>query len=303
LIPFTLRQLQYFVSAAEHGGTAQAATAMNVSQPSVSMAIKQLEEALGESLFVRQHAQGLVLTPAGRAKLAEARSLLSQSKAWIASPAGMNGRDAWIDVGCFVTLGPSHLPAIIRCFRQHNPGVQVRLREANVEQLHHLIDNGSIEVALTYDLGLGRSGNMEVVGYLKPHALVGSDHPLATRRSVSLKEIAENPLILIGLPHSREYFLGLFRSAGITPNVAMETQSLEMVRGMVANGHGVSVLVTKPSPQVSYDGRPLVSLEISETVPPQKVVVITPRHFPVTWMAEAFIQSIRQHFSIASAGG
>jgi DNA-binding transcriptional LysR family regulator len=63
LIPFTLRQLQYFVSAAEHGGTAQAATAMNVSQPSVSMAIKQLEEALGESLFVRQHAQGLVLSP------------------------------------------------------------------------------------------------------------------------------------------------------------------------------------------------------------------------------------------------
>jgi DNA-binding transcriptional LysR family regulator len=71
---------------------------------------------------------------------------------------------------------------------------------------------------------------------------------------------------------------------------------------MVANGHGVSVLVTKPSPQVSYDGRPLVSLEISETVPPQKVVVITPRHFSVTWMAEAFIQSIRQHFSTAPEG-
>ncbi|MBM1175270.1 LysR family transcriptional regulator [Microvirga arabica] len=300
MIPFTLRQLQYFVSAVEHGGTAQAAHALNVSQPSVSMAIKQLEETLGEVLFVRHHAKGLVLTPAGKSKLAEARSLLSQSKAWIASPNGMNGRDAWIDVGCLITLGPSHVPAIIRRFRQHNPGVQVRLHEANVEQLHHLIDNGSIEVALTYDLDLGRSGNMEVVGHLKPYALVSSDHPWATRRTVSLREIAENPLILINLPYSREYFLSLFRLVGVTPIIAMETQSLEMVRGMVANGHGISVLVTNPYPQVSYDGRPLVSLEIAEMVPPQKVVVITPRQFPVTWMAEAFIQSIREHFSFKS---
>jgi DNA-binding transcriptional LysR family regulator len=297
LIQITLRQLTYFVAAAEHGGTAQAAHALNVSQPAVSIAIRQLEEALGQALFVRRHAQGLVLTPVGRTKLSEARALLAQTSAWAASPQGGNGRETWLDVGCFVTLGPSHMPAIIRRFRQKNPGVQVRLREADLEELHHFVENGSIEVALMYDLDLGRRGNLETVGELRPHAVVDADHPLAGRGSVSLRELAEHPLILISLPHSREYFLSLFRMAGVTPSIAMETQSLEMVRGMVANGHGVSLLVTRPHLRISYDARSLVTLEINDSVPPQKVVIATPRLFPVTWMAEAFIQCIREHFS------
>jgi DNA-binding transcriptional LysR family regulator len=297
LIPVTIRQLTYFVAVAEHGGTAQAAQALNVSQPAISLAIKQLEETLGQSLFVRRHAHGLILTALGRQKLSEARFLLTQTNAWATSPEG--GRhEGWVDIGCFVTLGPSHMPSIIRRFRQELPGIHVRLREANIEQLHDLLETGSVEVALMYDLNLARGVNLEAVGELRPHVLVSADHHLATRARVSLREIAEHPFILINLPHSREYFLSLFRLVGITPSVVMETQSLEMVRGMVANGQGVSLLVTRPHSEMSYDGRRLVSLEIEEAVPAQKVVIATSRQYPMTWMAHAFVRHVREHFSL-----
>lgn len=296
MIPLTLRQLTYFVAVAEHGGTSQAAEILNVSQPAVSLAIKQLEETLGQALFVRRHAQGLTLTAFGRQKLSEARFLLAQANAWVASPDGSR-HHGWIDVGCFVTLGPHHMPSIIRRFGQEHPGIHVRLHEADIQQLHDLVENGSIEVALMYDLNLARSARLETVGELRPHVLVGADHPLAGREQVSLRDIAEQPFILINLPHSRDYFLSLFRLAGVTPSVIMETQSLEMVRGMVANGHGVSLLVTKPHAGTSYDGRRLVTLELTDPVPPQKVVIATSPNYPLTWMAQSFVRHVREHFA------
>lgn len=293
----TLRHLSYFVAAAEHQGTAQAARALNVSQPSISVAIKQLEELVGQPLFVRRHAQGLTLTQAGLGKLAEARSIISQVGAWVASPVGSTGQEAWIEVGCLTTLGPVHLPPIIRQFHQLYPGVRVRLREGDLEELHRLIDNGLIEVALMYNLDLGRSGNFETLVEIKPHILVGAEHPFYRRQSVALSEVVEHPLILISLPHSRDYFLNIFRQARLMPKIAMEVQTIEMLRGLVANGQGIAMVTTRSKSDVSGDGLPLAIVEITEEIPRQQVVIVTPRQFPLTWMATAFIETVRRYFS------
>ena len=78
---FTLRQIEYFVAVGELGSIALASERLHISSPSISTAISQLETTLGLQLFIRQHAQGLALTPAGRRVLAEAKTLLAQAQA------------------------------------------------------------------------------------------------------------------------------------------------------------------------------------------------------------------------------
>ena len=81
MINISLRQLEYFVAAAQHGGAARAAHALNVSQPSISKAIADLEVLWNEVLFVRRHARGLELTAAGRVRQREAQMLLEKARA------------------------------------------------------------------------------------------------------------------------------------------------------------------------------------------------------------------------------
>ena len=79
MMRFTLRHLEYFVAAGETGSVTLASERINISQPSISTAISHLETELGVQLFVRHHAQGLSLTPAGHRLLREAKGLLDQA--------------------------------------------------------------------------------------------------------------------------------------------------------------------------------------------------------------------------------
>ena len=82
--------------------------------------------------------------------------------------------------------------------------------------------------------------------------------------------------MLINLPHSREYFLSLFRSAGVTPRIVCESTSLETVRGLVANGLGVSLLTTRPVNDRSQDGKRLACRRLRGRLAVQSVVLAYP---------------------------
>ncbi|MDX1575667.1 MAG: LysR family transcriptional regulator, partial [Kiloniellales bacterium] len=77
---YTLKQLRYFAAAGETGSVTKAAALVHVSQPSISAAIAHLEQVFGLQLFIRHHAHGLSLTPAGRRLLGEAKRLLDQAE-------------------------------------------------------------------------------------------------------------------------------------------------------------------------------------------------------------------------------
>ena len=82
--------------------------------------------------------------------------------------------------------------------------------------------------------------------------------------------------MLINLPHSREYFLSLFRDAGVTPRIAHESASLEMVRSLVANGLGVSLLTTRPLRDQAYDGKRIACRRLRGQLAHQSVVLAYP---------------------------
>ena len=270
-IPFNFRQIDYLLAVAETGSTAAAARILNVSQPSISVAVAQFEDLFGAPFFLRHPGRGMQLTPFGRDRVASLRTLRSEAAA-ILSPT--RGAPLSLRLGVYSTLGPRYAPLLMRIFAQQNPGATVALVEGNIETLSAAVTSGEIDMALVYDLGLSRALNVTVLAHLPPRAVLPPDHPLAAAPAVDLRELARDPLILVGLPHSRGYVLSLFHSAGAYPRIAAETGSIEMLRALVANGHGVGVLATSLPHDHTYDGRRVVERPIAGNPTPSRAVLI-----------------------------
>ncbi|HZX82852.1 MAG TPA: LysR family transcriptional regulator [Reyranella sp.] len=296
MIHFSLRQLSYFVATAEAGSTLRAAEALHISQPAVSVAIGQLEQVFGQKLFVRRHAQGVDLTPFGRRKLAEVRHLLAHANA-VAGSGEDDELTGDLEIGVFSTLAPAYAPGLLRAFSEAYPNVRVRMREEYLDQIHRDLEDGVIELALLYELDTIGEMARTPLNALTPYALLSPEHRLAAQPFVSLEDLAVEPFVLIDLPHSRDYFLSLFRMVGVMPENVLRCTSLETLRGMVAHGLGVSVLVTRPFGDHSHDGKPLVCRPLAERVPPQRVIIGSSARAPMTRAAEAFIEVAKAYFA------
>ena len=123
---------------------------------------------------------------------------------------------------------------VLAGFAQIYPGITVSLREGDQEEMISATLAGRIELALAYSLTVPEEIESEPLIDLPPFAIVAANHPLARRKSVRLAELADEPFILLDLPHSRDYFFGLFRSAGIEPRIVFKSRSQELIRGLVA---------------------------------------------------------------------
>jgi DNA-binding transcriptional LysR family regulator len=272
----TLRQLEYFVAAGEAGSITGAAERISISPPSISMAVSSLEREFGVQLFVRHHAQGLSLTFAGRALLDQAKSLLIQAERLAASACDLSeqvrGR---LVVGCLVTLAPMILPELAHTFVQAHALIELPLVEGDQERLMHALLKADVDMAITYDLDLHPSLRFRPLVSLPPHVMVGEDHPLARRPSVTLEALQDEDFLLLDLPMSSDYFLSVFRAAGIEPRVRYRSTSLEVVRTMVANGQGYSLANAMPRSELALDGRRVVRLPLAGTHRPMTIGVLS----------------------------
>lgn len=270
---FTLKQLAYFAAAAESGTVSAAARRLHVSQPSISAAIRALETGFAVTLFQRRHAKGVALTPAGRRLYAEARSLLAHAQDFQGA-ARVEGEAVAgaLELGCFVTLAPFFLPALLQGFSRAHPAIQVRHREGDHAGLCRGLLGGAFDLALLYDLGFEDGIEAEPIASVPLRAVLPAGHKLARRRAVPLAELAPLPLVLLDLPQSADYFLALFRARGLEPNIRHRTTSFELVRGLVAGGHGYSLLNLAPAHDRTYDGGQVAVRPLDRSVPPLKIV-------------------------------
>ncbi|HUS52813.1 MAG TPA: LysR substrate-binding domain-containing protein [Thermohalobaculum sp.] len=254
---FTLRQIEYFVAVGELGSIALAAERLHISSPWISTAISQLEATFGLQLFIRQHAQGLALTPAGRRFLAEAKTLLAQAQTLHGVAGKISGevRGA-ITVGSLVTLAPVVLPKLRRSFEAAHPEAELHQFTSHQVALLEALRAARVDIALTYDLEIPQDIAFEPLAALPPVALLAPDHPLVGAE-VTLEKLADEKLILLDLPLSREYFLSLFHQAGLRPRIAERVPEMSMIRSMVANGFGYSLANMRPSSVAAPDGERL----------------------------------------------
>jgi DNA-binding transcriptional LysR family regulator len=275
---FTLRQLEYFVAVGRAGSIAAASEFVNVSSPSISAAIAQLEAEFGIQLFIRQHAQGLSLTPGGRRFFAEAKLLLDSAETLheLASDIAEKPRGP-INVGCLVTLAPIVLAALRRSFEAACPEARVSQAEASQQGLLGMLQRAEIDVAITYDLEIPQDVGFEPLAALPLYAMLSAEHRFASRTAVSVSELAEEPMVLLDLPLSREYFLSLFQTRGLRPNIAERSRDMAVVRSLVANGYGYALVNIRPLNQWSPDGNALALVRLDGGFRPMTLGLATMR--------------------------
>lgn len=288
---FTLRQIEYFVATAESGSITLASERINISQPSISTAISQLEAELGAQLFLRRHAQGLSLTPAGRELLAEAKQLLDQAQRLYhtASEATQTMRGA-LSLGCLLTFAPMVLPEVAHGFAAEYPGVRVLPGVGDHEQLLHKLEQAELDIALSYDLQIPDGFEFTPLAELPPYAVVAETDPLAGLSAVTLEELAERDFILLDLPLSRDYFMGLFARAGVTPRIAARLQQQDVIRTMVANRFGYTIANVRPRSSIALDGRNVVKLRISGDLRPMKIGLLRVARQKPTRLVATFME-------------
>jgi DNA-binding transcriptional LysR family regulator len=272
---FTLRQIHYFVTVAEVGSISRASERLNISPPSLSTAIGQLEAAFGIRLFIRQHSQGLSLTGEGRRFLNEAKQLLAQASAMHRSANEISHElRGPLSVGCHVSFSAMLLPTIRRSVEAAHRNITWSSTTGDQAALIDRLHAGEIDAALVFDLGIPRDLVFEPLSQLKTHAIMAADHPLASQASVSLEELSEQPLILLELPLQREYFLGLFEAAGCEPNVYDRVADANLLRAMVAGGHGYSLANVRPLNAAAADGRAIVMKPLSDVHAPVSIGLV-----------------------------
>lgn len=301
MIQYTFRQTTYFVTAAEHGSIAEAAQALNISQPSVSSAVAKLENLLGIQLFIRHHAQGVSLTPAGQRMVVEMRALLAHAGD-VRNSAERLGEDVAGDynVGCFLTIASFYMPGLIHSFEQAYPEAHINLNEGMQTDLVDGLESGQFELAVVYDVDLPDGLETEVLADFPPYVLLAEDHHLADRSTIRLGDMINEPMILLDMLPSSRYFTTLFIHLGFEPNIRYRSPSFETVRSMVGNGFGYSVLVTRPAGDITYDGKRIVAIPVIDDVPQGRIVLARMAGTRPTRFAQSFATVCKNHFAAAA---
>lgn len=207
----TLRQMEYVVAIARAGSLSAAALQLNVSQPSLSVALTQVETRLGERLFFRRKGTPMHVTPFGKGYLVEAEALLAMARRLDDPTTASRSANVALTFGCFVDLAPCLLVPLLGRLRSTMPDLDLRWRVADFETLAREMIGGRIDLSLTYDLGLDASFERTELGPAVPHAFVAANHPIAGASAVSLNRLAQEPLILFEEGLSIRHVLGLCR--------------------------------------------------------------------------------------------
>lgn len=262
MLAVTIRQIEYATATARFGGVTAAASALNISQPALSVALAQLETTLGQPLFLRRPGGRITQTAFGRSWLAEAQAQLD------ALTRLMSGDlpSAPVRLACFEDLAPSLLAPLLRRVASQAPGLTVEPAVLPFEAIAEGLRAGGIDLALTWDLGLDATIDRRVLRQVAPHAVTGSDHPIAQqgRRGTTLAAVSEHPLVLADQGLSLGHLRALFTARGLPFNVAHRTASLDLMRSFAANGLGVGLSYTRPAGRRSHDGAALVTVGITD---------------------------------------
>jgi DNA-binding transcriptional LysR family regulator len=291
---FTLKQLRYFTKAGELSSVTAAAQALHVSQPSISSAILHLEEVTGLQLFVRHHAQGLSLTPAGQKFMRKAQQLLADAEDLGQYAHTLTEQvSGSLKIAGFPTFSPMLMPALMRKFLQTYPQVTLECDELHQQDIISQLTNGRYELAVTYDLQLSNALEFEPIIEFPAYVVLSEHHALAKRESLSLVELAEHPMVLLDWPLSREYFFSLFLSHGVEPNFAYRANSLGMVRGLVSNGFGYSLFNSPMVNKMALDGSMLRAIPIEGKQRPLRLGVAKMSQLQLSPAALAFVEILK----------
>jgi LysR family hydrogen peroxide-inducible transcriptional activator len=236
-----LSRLEGFVAIAEHGQLGRAATALHLTQPSLTSRLQRLEAELGTPLY-RRTRQGMVLTPHGEALLPHARRALeavADGRRALSGDAPLPGRLA---LGAAPAVSTYVLPALLERLGRDYPSIALSVRTGRSEDVLEMVLAGEAQIGLVRAL---RHPAIEATPFYQEELVLACapGHPLAIDGEVRIEQLGGEELVLFDRSSSYHELTGaLFRAAGVVPRGVMELDNIDAAKQMVRRGLGVALL-------------------------------------------------------------
>ncbi|MEO5367833.1 MAG: hydrogen peroxide-inducible genes activator [Magnetococcus sp. WYHC-3] len=300
-------QLKYALAVARTRNFSQAAKLCRISQPSLSVAVKNLEEELGVSLFERIR-NDVKITPVGARILAQAQKALEEvDRIRGVAQDGSDPLTGSLRLGAILTVGPYLFPSLVPAFHQRAPAMTLMLEEGYTQVLTERLRQGELD-AIVIAMPFDEPAVKVQVLYHEPFvAAVPSGHPWCGRRDLTGAELAGERLLLLGEGNCfRDQVLEICPDGMRVENTVgrdniLEGSSLETLRHMVATGAGTTVLpltavnslICNMSACPARENHLLQYVPFSDPVPERRVALAWRTSYPNHAAIEALIQSVR----------
>lgn len=261
MLPVTFRGLEVFVAVVESGGFGAAASALGISQPSVSVHVRDLETKLGNRLFDRHPGAAPQLTDAGRAYYAYALETLERTTA-VSSDIRKAKRKLRFAAQRFVA--DQLLAKPLSEFAAQFPQIELIARSGTFEEVHASCRSGHADLGFMLSDGEVPSLATEPLGRYRLAIIASPNHPLAHASDIPVQELANHAFVVA---HSASYFgrtiASMLAAAGLSRiNIALQAQDMNMVRGMVIAGVGIACSLRRAVQDDIVEGK-LVELDVA----------------------------------------
>jgi len=287
----TIKQLRAFVTVVDSGNFAEACVLLHLSQPALSIAIKNLEQGIGGKLLIRS-TKISVLTPEGKEFYPTAKLLLND---WDNAFNDLNDlfslKRGKLEVAAMPSFGSSLLPSYIRLFRDKHPNINIKVHDVIAEDTIAMVRAGRVELAVTFDPG--ECDDLTFYPLFSDNFIVAlpEHHPLLSCKNISWQAIAQYPFIALQKPSSiRELIDKTIIANKLQLTIAFEAHQLATIGKMISEQLGISIMPSLCKPQLQSQGvlcRPLKSPLVS-----RRVGIVKKRRIPLSTTAQALVNII-----------
>jgi len=293
----TLRQIKYFIAAANSGQVSKAATELSVSQSAVTVAIRQLEEIVGEALFAR-HSNGLTLTYSGNIFMEHALRVVSTVQEAVVSPTRLRDSvEGKLRLAVTGSVAGYFLPPYLERFGRAFPKIEFDITEAQRIGIEDGLVSGIYDLAFmqTTNISDQESLTYEIFVKSKRRLWLSAQHPLLNEPAVTLAAVANHPYIMLTLDEGSNNTQRYWNRTPYRPKTIFRTSSVEAVRAMVASNMGIAILSDLVYRPWSFDGRRVEAIDLVEEIPTLDVGLVWAVNIDHPPAAAAFVRFMSEH--------
>ncbi|MDM7932171.1 LysR family transcriptional regulator [Tabrizicola sp.] len=286
----TIRQLRYFIAAAETGQVSHAAMELNISQSAVTAGIQGLEANLGARLLSRT-AQGVSVTPEGARFLSRAKAIIAAVEEATRSPLGEESRVIGrLRLGMTYTVAGYFMARHYAAFRRLYPGIALELSEQPRPAIENALVSGGLDLSVMLTSNLANTGDLasETLFRSRRRVWLPSDHRLLSEPQISLRDLAQEPYVMLTVDEASRTAGRYWDTYGLVPKIVFSTSSVEAVRSMVAAGLGVTILSDMVYRPWSLEGQRIEQRQTIEPIPSMDVGLTWSNARPLSGPAKVF---------------
>jgi LysR family transcriptional regulator, carnitine catabolism transcriptional activator len=292
----TIKQLKAFVTVAQTRNFAEAGERLHLSQPALSISLKNLEEVVGGKLLART-TRTLSLTPEGESFLPVAQRLLAD---WDNALTDLHNlfamRRGKLSIASMASFSISKLPKALHHYRSKFPDINITVQDVVAEEVVDMVRTGRVEVGVTFDMEESEDLHFEPLFEDSFYVVMPEQHALLAKEEITWTQLQEFPFVALQRPSAmRQMIDEITANCGITLTVEFEAHQLASIGSMVANNLGISVVPSLAIQQMRALGaecRPLTSPVVT-----RQIGILTRRRYPLSSAAMALVETLKSQIT------